>query len=60
MAKCPICEKDAHAKHRPFCSDRCRDIDLNRWLSNRYSVAASEEEQDPEAILEGLRKAEMH
>jgi len=37
-AKCPICGKPADVKHRPFCSSRCADIDLQRWLSGRYVV----------------------
>jgi endogenous inhibitor of DNA gyrase (YacG/DUF329 family) len=39
--KCPICETvfDADGPHSgPFCSPRCRRIDLGRWLGERYSV----------------------
>jgi endogenous inhibitor of DNA gyrase (YacG/DUF329 family) len=44
---CPICGKPAAAKAtRPFCSSRCRDVDLNRWLSGSYVVPAAED--DPE------------
>jgi endogenous inhibitor of DNA gyrase (YacG/DUF329 family) len=35
---CPICGKPAVEASRPFCSERCRDVDLNRWLSNSYVV----------------------
>ena len=35
---CPICGKPAQAATRPFCSKRCRDVDLNRWLSGTYVV----------------------
>ncbi|MGB1157763.1 MAG: DNA gyrase inhibitor YacG, partial [Alphaproteobacteria bacterium] len=28
---------------RPFCSDRCRDVDLNRWLTGAYAIPAVEE-----------------
>jgi endogenous inhibitor of DNA gyrase (YacG/DUF329 family) len=31
---------------RPFCSKRCRDVDLNRWLSGAYVVAGKEEEDE--------------
>jgi uncharacterized protein len=43
---CPICGKPAEERYRPFCSRRCADVDLNRWLSGVYAVpgAASEEE----------------
>ncbi|HXQ05715.1 MAG TPA: DNA gyrase inhibitor YacG, partial [Bradyrhizobium sp.] len=35
---CPICGKPATAASRPFCSERCRDVDLNRWLSDTYVI----------------------
>jgi endogenous inhibitor of DNA gyrase (YacG/DUF329 family) len=36
---CPICGKPAEdPKHRPFCSGRCRQVDLNRWLGEVYRV----------------------
>jgi endogenous inhibitor of DNA gyrase (YacG/DUF329 family) len=36
--KCPICGKPATEASKPFCSERCRDVDLNRWLSNSYAI----------------------
>ena len=36
--KCPICGKPATEPSKPFCSERCRDVDLNRWLSGSYVV----------------------
>ena len=36
--KCPICGKPAVEASKPFCSERCRDVDLNRWLSGSYVV----------------------
>jgi endogenous inhibitor of DNA gyrase (YacG/DUF329 family) len=41
--KCPICGKPTAPEHRPFCSIRCADVDLNRWLSDRYVVPASDD-----------------
>ena len=35
---CPICGKPASETSKPFCSERCRDVDLNRWLSGSYVV----------------------
>lgn len=44
---CPICGKPAVAASRPFCSERCRDVDLNRWLSGGYAIpAASDDTED--------------
>jgi len=39
---CPICGKVAVQRYRPFCSKRCADIDLNRWLSGVYAIPAEE------------------
>ena len=36
--QCPICGKPAVEASKPFCSERCRDVDLNRWLSGSYVV----------------------
>lgn len=46
--RCPICGKAAAAPIRPFCSQRCKDVDLNRWLSGVYSVPAVEVEEEPD------------
>ena len=40
---CPICGKPASPERRPFCSSRCADLDLQRWLSGRYAIPGSEE-----------------
>jgi uncharacterized protein len=45
---CPICGKPAERAFRPFCSPRCRDVDLNRWLSGRYVIPARDDEEDGE------------
>jgi endogenous inhibitor of DNA gyrase (YacG/DUF329 family) len=43
---CPICGKPAVETFRPFCSRRCADVDLNRWLSGVYAVPVKEEEDE--------------
>lgn len=35
---CPICGQPSSQAHHPFCSGRCADIDLNRWLSGAYVI----------------------
>lgn len=35
---CVICQAPAVVAHRPFCSDRCRQVDLNRWLGGVYTM----------------------
>ncbi|THD64884.1 DNA gyrase inhibitor YacG [Phenylobacterium sp.] len=42
-AKCPICGKPAEPEHRPFCSKRCADLDLHRWLGGRYAIPGSDD-----------------
>jgi endogenous inhibitor of DNA gyrase (YacG/DUF329 family) len=42
---CPICSKPAEQQFRPFCSRRCADVDLNRWLSGVYAVPVVAEEE---------------
>jgi len=46
--RCPICGKPADAQLRPFCSRRCRDVDLNRWLSGVYAVPVTADEEEDE------------
>lgn len=46
--KCPICGKTVAADHRPFCSKRCADIDLHRWLAGVYRVESEELPDDAE------------
>jgi uncharacterized protein len=43
---CPECGKPAQSATAPFCSPRCRDVDLNRWLSGSYVIPGKE--TDPE------------
>ncbi|MCY1648370.1 DNA gyrase inhibitor YacG [Caulobacter sp. SL161] len=45
-AKCPICAKPADSAFRPFCSKRCADVDLQRWLSGRYVVAGGDDDEE--------------
>ena len=45
-ARCPLCRKPVDAAFKPFCSKRCADIDLNRWLSGVYAVPVKEDEDE--------------
>jgi endogenous inhibitor of DNA gyrase (YacG/DUF329 family) len=49
---CPICGKASQQKFHPFCSARCADIDLGRWLGGKYAIPSEElpgeqEKKDP-------------
>jgi endogenous inhibitor of DNA gyrase (YacG/DUF329 family) len=38
MSACPICSKPAVKEFQPFCSKRCADVDLSRWLKGSYAI----------------------
>lgn len=40
--KCPICKEPATRDHAPFCSRRCTNIDLSRWLQGHYVIEGSD------------------
>jgi uncharacterized protein len=52
-AACPICGKPVDAVSKPFCSRRCADVDLNRWLSGVYVVPVTEDEEEDERRDDG-------
>lgn len=49
--RCPICKKDVEpgGPYEPFCSDRCRLLDLGNWASEKYGIPEKPEDQDREA-----------
>ena len=44
---CPVCNKPTDPKYRPFCSRRCADVDLGRWLTESYRVPAEDADDSP-------------
>jgi endogenous inhibitor of DNA gyrase (YacG/DUF329 family) len=46
MSACPICRKPTDEAYRPFCSKRCADVDLQRWMVGSYAIPAAEPEED--------------
>lgn len=46
QGRCSICGKPAVREFRPFCSRRCADVDLSRWLSGVYTIAATDADAD--------------
>ena len=44
--RCPICKAPSETEHRPFCSPRCADVDLSRWLRGAYAIAATEDDDE--------------
>jgi uncharacterized protein len=45
-AGCPICGKPRDEHYRPFCSKRCADVDLGRWLTESYAIPVTEEDDE--------------
>jgi uncharacterized protein len=39
---CPICKKPSQPKFHPFCSNRCAQVDLGKWLGGTYAIPAVE------------------
>lgn len=47
LGPCPVCGRTPpDATFRPFCSARCRQVDLGRWLSEDYAIPAKPEDDD--------------
>jgi endogenous inhibitor of DNA gyrase (YacG/DUF329 family) len=45
---CPICSKPAEPAFRPFCSHRCADVDLSRWLKGSYAIPGARAGEEAE------------
>ncbi len=59
-AICAICEAEVDQKYRPFCSKRCADVDLHRWLNGAYAIPSEEDENVYEADPEAPRGSLLH
>ncbi len=53
---CPICDRPTEARYRPFCSKRCADRDLGKWLTGGYAIP-SDDPDDAENLERELRDA---
>ncbi|CUH74630.1 zinc-binding protein [Tritonibacter multivorans] len=53
---CPICGEDTRPDFRPFCSRRCADIDLVRWMNGTYAVPSTEQEDLENALENAMRE----
>ncbi len=48
MSLCPICRKNPTLPdYKPFCSRRCADVDLQRWLTGAYVMPVDDEDETP-------------
>jgi uncharacterized protein len=48
LKPCPICNQPAQLRYKPFCSKRCADVDLNRWLTGKYAIPVEEGRDRPD------------
>ena len=55
---CPICGKPSLDKFRPFCSRRCREVDLHRWFAGVYAVPAVEADGEGDDSASDRKAAE--
>lgn len=53
---CPICSAETEAKYRPFCSKRCADIDLGRWMTGSYTISTAPSDDDVEELADALEE----
>lgn len=53
-AGCPICSKPTDPVFKPFCSKRCADVDLQRWLVGAYVIRASDDDEAPQGPEEDV------
>lgn len=47
---CPICQKPGEKAYRPFCSRRCADVDLAKWMGGAYAIPSQSPEDAEEAL----------
>lgn len=52
VPRCPACGAPRQHDYRPFCSARCRDRDLAKWIDGDYAIPVVEEEEDRDGIGE--------
>ena len=50
---CPNCDKETDTRFRPFCSKRCADVDLAKWLGGRYAIP-SDDPDDLDKVIEEM------
>lgn len=55
---CPICERNTEVQFRPFCSKRCADVDLGRWVNGSYAVP-SQDPEDIDAAIEAVEQQDV-
>ena len=59
--RCPICRAPTEQAFRPFCSRRCADVDLSRWLGGAYAIAGggADADEDGDEVAAQTRPPEI-
>jgi endogenous inhibitor of DNA gyrase (YacG/DUF329 family) len=62
LHRCSICGAPSTERYRPFCTKRCADIDLSRWLGGRYAIAGgnSDADEDGDEASPGPERKDGH
>ena len=53
---CPMCEGKTDLTYKPFCSKRCADLDLAKWLNGTYALPSNDPD-DAEALFDAMEQA---
>lgn len=53
---CSVCGKPVDPAFKPFCSKRCANVDLHRWLNGAYAIAGEPVDDDPQAFDDRPRR----
>ena len=56
--KCAICSRPVQERYKPFCSQRCANIDLGRWLNEAYRIPAKLEVDNDEDVPDQAPKGQ--
>ena len=57
--KCSICGSPSTAQYRPFCSRRCADVDLGRWLKGGYAIPGGDADADEDGDQDNNPRPEL-
>ena len=59
---CPMCDRPTEKAYRPFCSKRCANRDLGKWLTGSYAIPvdAIEDEEELDQALQDAAKERPH
>jgi len=56
LGRCPMCKRRATLDYRPFCSKRCADLDLAKWIGGSYAIPAEEADLTERDLTDSIRE----